>query len=72
MGIVNRRNAFLGWVAWKVGKGMARKKAKGVMPGKSQSSSGKRKPAMFAGLAAALGGAAWLRRKRKGGDSPES
>ncbi len=65
MGIVNKRNAFLGWFAWKVGKGMARKKAKGVIPGKSQSS--KKKPAMFAGLAAALGGAAWLRRKRKSG-----
>ena len=71
MGIVNKRNAVLGWLAWKVGKGMAKKKAKGVLPSKSQSS-GKRKPAMFAGLAAALGGAAWLRRKRKSGEPSEN
>ncbi|HEX9417062.1 MAG TPA: hypothetical protein VF895_10195 [Gaiellaceae bacterium] len=71
MGIVNKRNAVLGWAAWKVGKGMFRKKAKGVLPGKSQHSS-KRKPAMFAGLIAAVGGAAWLKRKRKGGEQSEN
>ena len=66
MGMFNKRNAMLGWLAWKVGKGVAKKKAKGAVPGKSQTS-GKGKPAMLAGIAAALGGAAWLRRKRKDG-----
>ena len=70
MKIVNKRNAVFGWFAWKVGKGMFRKKAKGVLPGRSQGS-GKRKPAIFAGVAAALGGLAILKRKRKGGE-PES
>jgi len=62
----NKRNAMLGWLAWKVGKGVAKKKAKSAVPGTSQAS-GKGKPAMFAGIAAALGGVALLRRKRKGG-----
>jgi hypothetical protein len=66
MGIVNKRNALLGWLTWRVGKGIAKKKVKSAVPvaGKSQSS---RKPALFAGIAAAIGGAAWLRRKRKSG-----
>jgi MYXO-CTERM domain-containing protein len=67
MGILNKRNAVLGWLTWKVGKGVAKKKAKSAVPGKSQAG-GKRKPALFAGVAAALGGAALLRRRRKDGD----
>jgi hypothetical protein len=63
MGIMNKRNAVLGWATWKVGKGMMKKKAKGAVPRKAQSSS-KKKPAIFAGLAA-LGGLAVLKRKRK-------
>ena len=66
MGMFNKRNAMLGWLAWKVGKGVAKKKAKGVVPGRSQAS-GKGKPALLAGIAAALGSAVWLRRKRKDG-----
>jgi hypothetical protein len=69
MGIVNKRNALLGWLTWRVGKGIAKKKVKSAVPvpGKSQSG-GSRKPALFAGIAAAVGGAAWLRRKRKSGE----
>ena len=32
MGIVNRRNAVLGWAVWKVGKRTAKRKAKGAAP----------------------------------------
>ena len=32
MGIVNRRNAVLGWAVWNVGKRFAKKKAKGAVP----------------------------------------
>jgi LPXTG-motif cell wall-anchored protein len=71
MKILTKRNALLGWLTWKVGKGVAKKKAKGVVPGKS--SSGKKKPvAAIAGLGAALGGLALLKRKRKSGDSSSS
>lgn len=70
MGIMNKRNAVLGWLTWTAGKRIAKKKVKGAVPGKSQSSS-KRKPALFAGIAAAIGGAALLKRRRKsGGDHP--
>jgi hypothetical protein len=32
MGIVNRRNAVLGWAVWKVGKRTAKRKAQGAKP----------------------------------------
>ena len=32
MGIVNRRNAVLGWAVWQVGKRAAKKKAKQAAP----------------------------------------
>ena len=32
MGIVNRRNAVLGWAVWQVGKRIAKKKAKAAVP----------------------------------------
>jgi hypothetical protein len=66
MGIVNKRNALLGWLTWRVGKGIAKKKVKSAVPVKSQSPR-RRKPALLAGIAATIGGAAWLRRKRKSG-----
>jgi hypothetical protein len=33
MGIVNRRNAMLGWSVWKIGKAFGKRKAKQVVPG---------------------------------------
>ena len=35
MGIVNKRNAVIGWLTLKVGKGILKKKARGAMPGGS-------------------------------------
>ena len=32
MGIVNRRNAVLGWAAWQVGKRVAKRKARSAVP----------------------------------------
>jgi hypothetical protein len=32
MGIVNRRNALLGWAVWQVGKRIAKRKAKEALP----------------------------------------
>jgi hypothetical protein len=65
MGIVNKRNAVLGWLTWKVGKGVAKKKAKEAIPHSSHSGK-RRKPAVLAGIAA-LGGALLFWRKGKGG-----
>jgi hypothetical protein len=32
MGIVNRRNAMIGWTAWKIGKRVLKRKAKETVP----------------------------------------
>jgi hypothetical protein len=32
MGIVNRRNAMMGWAVWQVGKRVAQQKAKSAVP----------------------------------------
>jgi hypothetical protein len=59
MGIVNRRNALVGWLVVKVGKRVARKKARHA-----------NKPKLFGGLGALgalgglLGGLAFWRKKR--------
>ena len=65
MGIVNKRNALLGWTAWKFAKRALKKKAKGAVPGTAE---GGRtgKPAVLAGLAALVGGL-WFWRKKGGG-----
>jgi hypothetical protein len=63
MGIVNRRNAVVGWLVLKAGKRAAKKKAQGVAPGP-------RAGGVAAGVLAALGGLIAFRRKRRGG-APE-
>ncbi len=70
--IFTKRNAVLGAAAWRVGKGIAKKKAKGVVPGKTKSSGKKKPAAIIAGIGAAIGGLALLKRKRKSGDSSSS
>jgi LPXTG-motif cell wall-anchored protein len=71
MGIVNTRNAVVGWLTWKVGKRAARKKARGAVP--AIEGGRPNKPAVgLAGLAA-LGGALLFWRKRKSrGESASS
>ena len=61
MGILNRRNAVVGWLVVKVGKKVARRKAQDAVPGP-------RAGGAVAGVAAALGGLLFLRKKRRGGD----
>lgn len=65
MGIVNRRNAVVGWAVLKVGKRAAKKKAQGLAPSA-------RTGGAAAGAAGALGGLllAW-RRKRSSSDTGE-
>lgn len=60
MGIVNRRNALIGWVVLKLGKQAARRKARGVVPSPEAGRVG----AAAAGLAAAAGALAFWRRRR--------
>jgi hypothetical protein len=67
MGILNRRNAVLGWAAWQVGKAAARRKAKNSLkpddrrPGKGA----------IVGALAAAGGALWFWRRRRGDDESQ-
>ena len=65
MGIVNRRNAVLGWGVWKIGKKVAKRKAKAAVPGTGEHA-GLNKSAL-AGIAAAVSGAVFFWRKKSGG-----
>jgi len=65
MGLVNRRNAFLGWAVWTATKRMAKQKAKSA--GRSDESHRPNKSAVAAGIAA-VGGAVWFLRRRAGSD----
>jgi hypothetical protein len=69
MGIVNRRNAVLGWTVWKVGKHVAKRKVRDVMP-KGGERSGVNKSAI-ASIAAAVGGALFFWRKKSNGSEEE-
>jgi hypothetical protein len=69
MGIVNRRNAVLGWSVWKVGKKFAKRKAKAAVPGTGEHA-GLNKSAI-ATIAASVGGVLFFWRKKSGGSTPE-
>jgi hypothetical protein len=64
MGILNKRNAVLGWMVWQVGKRFARKKARDAVPGRSGDSKRPNKGAIATGLAT-VGGVLWFLRKRR-------
>ena len=64
MGIVNRRNAVVGWVTLKVGKRVVKQKAAGAVPKAKTGGAA-------AGALAALGGALLFWR-RKRGDSTDT
>jgi hypothetical protein len=59
VGIVNRRNAVMGWAIWKVVKRVGKKKARGVAPSVEGGKPNKSLVAVV--LAAAAGAAAFLR-----------
>jgi hypothetical protein len=67
MGIINRRNAVLGWGVWKIAKRVGRQKAKAAVPGPGEHA-GLNKGAI-ASMVAAVGGALWFWRKKPGDDS---
>ena len=66
MGIVNKRNAVLGWLTWNVGKRVARKKAKTAVPAIEGGKPNKPALRLAAGLAT-LGGLLFFWRKKKSG-----
>ncbi len=66
MGILNRRNAVLGWGVWKVGKRVAKRKAKGATPSVE---GGRPNKSLLAMSLAGLAGALTFWKKRRGGES---
>jgi hypothetical protein len=70
MGIINRRNAVLGWGVWKVAKKFGKRKARTAVPGTGEHA-GLNKGAIASMLAAA-GGALWFWRKKSDETTPGS
>jgi hypothetical protein len=71
MGVVNRRNAVLGWTVWKVGKRVAKKKAKAAVPSVDPETKRPNKP-LVASVVGAAAGALWFVRRRRGDEEKES
>jgi len=67
MGIVNRRNAVLGWVTWLTAKRVMKKKARDAIPGTVEGTKRPNKGAIVSVLAA-IGGALWFWRRTAGDD----
>jgi ABC-type Co2+ transport system permease subunit len=62
MGIMNRRNAVMGWAVWKVVKRVGKRKAREAVPGTGDHA-GLNKSAI-ATIAAAVGGVLFFWRKK--------
>ena len=65
MALLNKRNAVLGWTVWKLGKRVAKRKAKDAVPGRVDDSMRPNKSAIAATIAT-IGGALWFWRRRGG------
>jgi LPXTG-motif cell wall-anchored protein len=68
MGIVNRRNAVLGWGIWQVSKRAAKRKAKSAAP--ATGGGRPNKSLLAVGLAGAAGALTFWRKRRSGDSSP--
>lgn len=69
MGIINKRNAVLGWATWQVAKAGAKQKAKQSLKPDDSRRPGK---GAIIGALAAVGGALWFWRRGRGDDDSES
>jgi MYXO-CTERM domain-containing protein len=63
MGVLNKRNAVLGWAAWQVGKRAMKQKAKGAT--RVETSNRRPGKGAVAALLAAVGGALVFWRRRR-------
>jgi hypothetical protein len=68
MGMLNKRNAVLGWTAWQVGKRVMKRKARGAVPRRADDT---RRPnkGVVAAVLAAIGGALLFWRSRRDDES---
>ena len=69
MGVFNRRNAVVGWLAWSVGKRVMKKKAKDAVPAIDSESKKPNKSAIALLVASAVGVLTFWK-KRSGDDAP--
>lgn len=67
MGIVNRRNAVLGWSVWNLSKYFASRKAKSAVS--STEGGHKKKPLLAVGLAGLAGALTFWHKRRSADDS---
>jgi MYXO-CTERM domain-containing protein len=67
MGVLNKRNAVLGWTAWQVGKRVLKRKAREAVPGRVDDTRRPNKSAIAAVLAAIGGALVFWRRRRDSG-----
>jgi hypothetical protein len=68
MSVVNRRNAVLGWTVWKLGKRVAKRKAKAAVPTVDPETKRPNK-SLVASVVGGAAGALWfLKRWKRDGD----
>ena len=69
MGILNRRNAVLGWTVWQIARRYLKRKARGAVPGTVEGSKRPNRSAIISALAA-VAAVIWIWRSRKGEGEP--
>ncbi|HEV2591989.1 MAG TPA: hypothetical protein VGU02_08850 [Gaiellaceae bacterium] len=70
MGVFNRRNAAVGWLAWAVGKRVIKKKAKDAVPSVDPETKRPNKSAVALAVAGLVGALTFWR--NRSGDSTDS
>jgi len=71
MGVVNRRNAVLGWTVWKLGKRVAKRKVKAAVPSVDPETKRPNK-SLVASVAGGAAGALWFLKRRKPDEGDDS
>ena len=71
MSILNRRNAMIGWLAWNVGKRIAKQKGRKALPAVESGTKRRKRAAAVVAILAAAGGALLFWRSRSADDTPE-
>jgi MYXO-CTERM domain-containing protein len=72
MGIVNRRNAVVGWLTLVVAKRVVKKKVRDAVPSVDPETRKPNKSALALLAAGAVGAATFWRRRSGGGDRPDA
>jgi LPXTG-motif cell wall-anchored protein len=72
MGILNRRNAILGWLFWQTTKQVAKRKARKAVPAIDGETKRPNRAALILGALVAAGGALLFWRKRSTAAEPDT